>query len=148
MSQHLILLIDPDHAPFISPKFNANAYANTILAGEPYDPEAQIPAPPVEQESSTVLHDATEEADGGAFLGGSLNVEGDVGLALARLDYGIVSAAACLLCRHTHAHVCLLNTGRRYPAITTDCNSLSSCVPLPVLMLGLYHRSRINTTYC
>jgi hypothetical protein len=81
-----------DHAPFVSPKFNVNAYANAILAGEQYDPEAQIPAPPVEPESSSVDHIGKEDGDGGAFLSGSLNVKGDVALALSKLDYGIVGA--------------------------------------------------------
>jgi hypothetical protein len=131
------LSISSDHAPFISPKFNVNAYANAILAGEPYDPEAQIPAPPVEQEPNAVLEDAKEDRDGGAILSGSLNVKGDVGLALAKLDYGIVSTEDYLLCELTLAHVCNLNTGRRHPAATTDCNLSIPCVSLPVLMLGL-----------
>ncbi|KAI5452220.1 hypothetical protein NCC49_001154 [Naganishia albida] len=78
-----------DHAPFVSPKFNVNAYANAILAGEPYDPEAQIPAPPVEPETSAAEPRGKEETDGGAILSGSLNVKGDVALALSKLDYGI-----------------------------------------------------------
>ncbi|KAJ9113081.1 hypothetical protein QFC20_001968 [Naganishia adeliensis] len=139
MSQHLILLIDPDHAPFISPKFNANAYANTILAGEPYDPEAQIPAPPVEQESSTVLHDATEEADGGAFLSGSLNVEGDVGLALARLDYGIVTDKHDILLDHLSESTTLstnLSTVRTSLfQLDTSLNKLQTKIHTPYVTL-------------
>lgn len=85
-----------DHAPFISPKFNVNAYANAILAGEPYDPEAQIPAPPVEHEASVAASEGKAGEDGGAIPGGRLNVKGDVGLALAKLNYGIVSRSFCV----------------------------------------------------
>jgi hypothetical protein len=80
-----------DHAPFISPKFNVNAYANAILAGEPYDPEAQIPAPPVQSEGNASSSNDLAEGNDGTIASGSLNVKGDVGLALAKLNYGIVS---------------------------------------------------------
>ncbi|KAJ9100674.1 hypothetical protein QFC21_003719 [Naganishia friedmannii] len=86
MGNRLVL----DHAPFISPKFNVNAYANAILAGEPYDPEAQIPAPPVQNEGNAALNsNEVSEGNDGAIASGSLNVKGDVGLALAKLNYGI-----------------------------------------------------------
>lgn len=78
-----------DHAPFISPKFNVNAYANAILAGEPYDPEAQIPAPPVQSEGNASSSNDLAEGNDGTIASGSLNVKGDVGLALAKLNYGI-----------------------------------------------------------
>jgi hypothetical protein len=75
-----------DHAPFISPKFNVNAYANAILAGEIYDPEAQIPALPEENETGSA-----GDSGNGEIANGSLNVKGDIGLALTKLNHGVVS---------------------------------------------------------
>jgi hypothetical protein len=104
-----------DHAPFISPKFNVNAYANAILAGEPYDPEAQIPAPPVENEAGT-----TEDGDSGEIASGSLNVKGDVGLALAKLNYGVVSSMSV---KFIQCRSCLCFAGRCDATIATDRGS-------------------------
>lgn len=72
-----------------------NAYANAILAGEPYDPEAQIPAPPQQSEDDS---SGDNGGNDGVIASGSLNVKGDVGLALAKLNYGIVSAYL-VICR-------------------------------------------------
>lgn len=65
--------IDP--APFLSDRFDVNAYANAVLSGQAYRPddvEEGVPGP-----SSTRAKARPEE-------------KGDVGLELAKLNHGIV----------------------------------------------------------
>ncbi len=91
-----------DYTPFASPHFNVNAYANAILADEPYNPDAAgqqageaAGAGEHQPRRSTASKGKAREDGGfgtGAGAGGaSLTPKGDIGLALAKLNYGIVS---------------------------------------------------------
>lgn len=65
-----------DHKPFLSDNFDVNAYANSVLSGRVYDPEASS---------------SSEPNVGGKSTKGREVEKGDVGVELARLSYGIVS---------------------------------------------------------
>lgn len=85
-----------DYAPFASSKFNPTLYANAILAGERYDPEEPPPADAKngrnEDETGTSKNAGMGTAGNGSAQGtASLSVKGDVSVALAKLNYGIVS---------------------------------------------------------
>ena len=68
-----------DEEPFLSDHFDVNAYANAVLAGRTYDPNA----------------DASSSQQNSKGKGKSVDGEkGDVGLELAKLNYGIVSGLA------------------------------------------------------
>jgi hypothetical protein len=78
----------------LSDKFDVNTYANAILAGKIYDPESPTFA----------------EGSGSYKNGKARDTEkGDVGVELARLNYGIVrcpspatlAASRLILCRRT-----------------------------------------------
>lgn len=87
-----------DYAPFASSRFNPTLYANAILAGERYDPEETS-----EDSEGGISNGAAKNKEdglsmnngyGGAGNGSgtaSLSVKGDVSVALAKLNYGIVS---------------------------------------------------------
>ena len=82
---HSQLLLTSDHKPFLSEHFDVNAYANAVLSGRRYDPDAEH-------------SEAAQLADGSAAKNVSTKSaktkegeKGDVGLELARLNYGIVS---------------------------------------------------------
>ena len=89
-----------DYAPFASSKFNPTLYANAILAGERYDPEeiaTEEPETSRNKDESTLVDDARDQRKGRGGMGNgpagtaSLSVKGDVSVALAKLNYGIVS---------------------------------------------------------
>ena len=83
-----------DYTPFVSPKFDVNAYANAILAGESYDPEESKAV--VGQENG--LRNSGQAKGKGretTMDGVGMAVKGDIGVALARLNYGIVSVLRC-----------------------------------------------------
>ena len=66
---------ESDTKPFLSDQFDVNAYANAILAGRIYDPEAPASA----EGSGTGKSAKGREAE-----------KGDTSAELARLNYGIV----------------------------------------------------------
>ena len=69
----------PDTKPFLSDHFDVNAYANAILAGRIYDPEAPASAEGSGSGKTAKGRDAREAE------------KGDTSTELARLNYGIVS---------------------------------------------------------
>ena len=75
-----IELTPTDHKPFLSDNFDVNSYANSVLSGRAYDPEASTSSEP----NSTAPK----------VMKGSEVEKGDVGVELARLSYGIVSLIA------------------------------------------------------
>ncbi len=79
-----------DYTPFVSPKFDVNAYANAILAGETYDPEEIKIAVGLQNDRRSSVQ-AKGKARETAMDGLGMAVKGDIGVALARLNYGIVS---------------------------------------------------------
>jgi hypothetical protein len=68
--------LTPDPKPFLSDHFDVNAYANAVLSGKIYDPEA--PSQAEGSGSGTVKIVKGREAE-----------RGDVGVELAKLNYGI-----------------------------------------------------------
>ena len=82
----------------MSSKFNPTLYANAILAGERYDPE-ETSEDPEGDNSNGVAKNKDDVASKNVGFGGagngsgtaSLSVKGDVSVALAKLNYGIVS---------------------------------------------------------
>jgi hypothetical protein len=69
-------LTPADHKPFLSDNFDVNSYANAVLSGRVYDPEASTSSEP----NGTAKPMKGREVE-----------KGDVGVELARLSYGIVS---------------------------------------------------------
>ena len=65
-----------DHRPFLSPHFDVNAYANAVLSGLPYEPDEQVEENGKGKGKSVVV------------MGGEM--KGDVGVELAKLNFGIV----------------------------------------------------------
>ncbi|ORX36009.1 Golgi transport complex subunit 5-domain-containing protein [Kockovaella imperatae] len=72
-----------DEGPFLSDNFDVNAYANAVLAGQNYDPDKPQP---------------TKKSD----------EKGDVGLELAKLNYGIEDVTKQLRREITSSHPLLL----------------------------------------
>jgi hypothetical protein len=74
-----------DHAPFLSDRFDVNAYANAVLAGRSYRPD-DLPD--------------TEDMDANgskAVRADAAGAQGDIGMELAKLNHGIVSTfSVCL----------------------------------------------------
>ena len=63
----------PDYAVFASPDFDANDYANAVLAGEPYPPPPSTTAAAAASAKPSALEPARE----------------DISVAIAKLNYGI-----------------------------------------------------------
>jgi hypothetical protein len=70
------ILIDTrsDHQPFLSDRFDVHAYANSVLSGRSYRPDDEF-----EEGSSERKRGLVDEKD-----------RGEVGIELAKLNYGIV----------------------------------------------------------
>jgi hypothetical protein len=81
----------------VSSKFDVNAYANAILAGETYDPEESRPIPNGQTEDAASKTSGLSKGKGretgveSSSGGLGMTVKGDIGVALAKLNYGIVS---------------------------------------------------------
>lgn len=67
----------PDHQPFLSDRFDVHGYANAVLAGRAYRPD---------DEPDT---DAKAAGKGVRAVGDDKGEKGDVGVELAKLNYGI-----------------------------------------------------------
>lgn len=74
------MVLTPDTKPFLSDRFDVHDYANAVLQGKAYDPDAGRP-----RSGSTA-----KEGDAGPSR--RQEEKGDLGLEVARLNYGIVSA--------------------------------------------------------
>lgn len=68
-----------DQAPFLSDRFDVNAYANAVLAGKAYRPD-DLP------EETQAGPSGSKAVNGDAVAG-----KGDIGMELAKLNHGIVS---------------------------------------------------------
>ncbi len=71
--------LTPDTKQFLSDRFDVHDYANAVLQGKAYDPDAGRP-----RSGSTA-----KEGDAGPSR--RQEEKGDLGLEVARLNYGIVS---------------------------------------------------------
>lgn len=73
----------PDHQPFLSNRFDVHDYANAVLQGRAYRPD--------EDESAAAALAAGGAVAGPSKTGGTAGEKGDLGVEVARLNYGIVS---------------------------------------------------------
>jgi hypothetical protein len=91
------MLISADHKPFLSDKFDVNSYANAVLTGREYDPNAPIASESAGPSTAPALRNGK---------GKEVAEKGDVGLELAKLNYGIVSDFLLHCCHWRDAYIC------------------------------------------
>lgn len=89
MDPHLMAITVLDYTTFASPSFDANEYANAILAGEPYPhpqkPGAVPPTPGGGLSRSTTLAPSRAPITSSSSAAG----QEDISVALAKLNFGI-----------------------------------------------------------
>ena len=107
-----------DEEAFLSDKFDVSAYANAVLAGKPYQPDK-------EDEVATITgKDKGKGESVDAAVGGGTGEKGDLGVELAKLNYGIVSAlclqSLALMLREFRRKMSQNSSGARYVQLISN----------------------------
>lgn len=116
-------LILVDQKPFLSDKFDVNSYANAVLSGKIYDPESPSFA---EGSGSNTANSKSRDTE-----------KGDVGVELARLNYGIVCHS------HSRSDRLVDEVGRR-----NEAASFGNHLFIPPSLGSPYHITRSVVTSC